>query len=217
MIALPTAEETARPQEGQPGLNLSEQLVGFANETFAFSDAWRTRETTQTRNDSKRRATPLAYFADVTPPPLHPLHLKNARIAQSREQILPLLTKGGVCVEIGCGSGEFSRQILSALEPAKLHLCDRDFTTFDEAPFADAVTQGTVELHPGEPAEYLAGQPDRHFDFICIQAGTSYMATAHALEQAGRKIKDSGFILCANYTAYAPPRRRQVRCHARGQ
>ncbi len=90
------------------------------------------------------------------------------------------------------------------LEPDKLHLCDRDFNAFDHTPFLGAINDGVVELHEGEAAEYLAAQPDQHHDLIYINAGHSYVSAARALEQAGRKVRDGGVIICANYTVYAP-------------
>jgi predicted O-methyltransferase YrrM len=205
MIALPTADETLHQPEGQQETLLAEQLLEFANEAFVFADVSRTHQATKAEQSPKRFPSPSpAYFADVEPPPLTHLHLKNTRVVPSRGQILPLLPKGGVCVEIGTHTGCFGREILSVLEPAKLHLCDHDFNSFDDAPFATAIEQGIVELHKGEAAEHLAAQPDRHFDLIYIHTEHSYTAAARALEQAGRKIKDDGCIICANYTTYLP-------------
>jgi SAM-dependent methyltransferase len=205
MNALPTTDETLhQPEDAQETL-LAEQLIEFANEAFVFADVSRTRSAAHAEQNPKRFPAPSpAYFADVEPPPLTHVHLKNARVVSSRAQILPLLPKGGVCVEIGTQTGCFGHEILSVLEPARLHLCDRDFNSFDDAPFATAIKQGIVELHEGEAAEHLAAQPDRHFDLICIHTDPSYMDAARALEQAGRKIKDGGCIICANNTTYAP-------------
>ena len=205
MIALPTADETLLLPYGPQGTLLSEQLIDFANEAFVFADVSRTRHASKAEQGPQRfPAPPQAWFADVAPLPLTPLQLKNTRVVPSREHILSLLPKGGVCVEIDTRTGCFGRQILFVLEPAKLHLCDRDFNSFDDTPFAAAIEQGIVELHEGEAAEHLATQPDRHFDLIHLHSDPSYTATARALEQAGRKIKENGCILCANYTTYSP-------------
>jgi predicted O-methyltransferase YrrM len=205
MIAPPTADEALTQTDAPQQTLLAEQLIEFANEAFVFADISRTRHASKAEQSSKCVPCPSqAYFADVEPPPLAPLHLKNTRVVPSREQILPLLPKGGVCIEIGTHTGCFGRQILSVLEPAKLHLCDQDFNLFDDGPFATAIETGIVELHEGGTAEYLAGQADRHFDLIYIHPGPSYMAAARALEQAGRKIKDDGCIICSNYTTYLP-------------
>ena len=88
------------------------------------------------------------YFADVLPPPLTGQQLENSRIVPSREQILALLPKGGVCAEIGTQAGDFAKRMLSALQPAKFHLYDLDFTPFDHAHFQSSIQSGRVELHP---------------------------------------------------------------------
>jgi len=205
MIALPTADETLLQSEGQQESLLSEQLLEFANEAFVFADVSRTGDAAKAEQNPKRFPCPSpAYFADVQPPPLTQVHLRNTRVVPSREHLLSQLPKGGVCVEIGAQTGCCSRQILSLLDPAKLHLCDRDFNSFEDSFFVTAISQGIVELHEGEAAEHLAAQPDRHFDLICIHPEHSYTATARALEQAGRKLKDDGCIICGNYTTYSP-------------
>src|SRR5277367_4299744 len=119
MIALPTADPTLHPPEGQQETLLAEQLLGFANEAFVFADVSRTRHEAPAGQCPKRFPSPLpGYFADVEPPPLTHLHLQNTRVVPSRGQILPLLPKGGVCVEIGTQTGGFGREIFSVLEPA---------------------------------------------------------------------------------------------------
>jgi SAM-dependent methyltransferase len=205
MIAPTTAEETLLPREDQQETLLPKQLVDFANEAFVFADVSRIPHAPKATPQPERfPALPQAYFADVAPPPLTDLHLRNTRVVSSREQILSLLPKGGICVEIDTKSGSFGQQILDVLEPAKLHLCDLDFNFFDDLPFTAAMEQGIVELHEGEAAEHLAALPDRHFDLIHLQADHSYATVARTLEQAGRKIKEDGFILCANYMTFSP-------------
>ena len=46
--------------------------------------------------------------------------------------------------------------------------------------------------------------PDRSFDFIYIDGDHSYAGVVRDLEQAGRKIKDDGWIVCNDYTLYSP-------------
>jgi SAM-dependent methyltransferase len=205
MIAPPIADDPVLQREDHQETLLPEQLVDFANEAFVFADVSRTPRPAKTEPESNRSpGRPPGYFADVEPPPLTEAHLKNAQIVQSREQILSLLPKGGVCAEIDSRTGEFGWQILSRLAPVKLHLCSRDFSAFDDSLFAAGIEQKIVELHEGESAEHLASEPDGHFDLIHLQPGPTYIAAARALEQAGRKIKDEGCIICANYITYSP-------------
>lgn len=144
------------------------------------------------------------YFADVVPPQLTELNLRNSRIVPTRDHILPLMPKGGICAEVGTQTGGFAKLILSVLQPAKLHIYDIDYTVFDHAHFEQAIERGTVELHQGDSSTLLANLPDRHFDFIYIDGDHSYEGVARDLAQAARKIKDDGWIVCNDYTIYSP-------------
>ena len=144
------------------------------------------------------------YFADVVPPPLSELHLRNSRIVPNRDHILPLMPKGGICAEVGTQTGGFAKLILSILQPSKLHIYDIDYSLFDHAHFASAIEKGVVELHQGDSSTLLGTLPDRHFDFIYIDGDHSYNGVVKDLEQSSRKIKDEGWIVCNDYTIYSP-------------
>jgi SAM-dependent methyltransferase len=143
-------------------------------------------------------------FTEVEPPTLNALHLKNSRILPSRETILEFMPKGGVCAEIGTQIGNFARQILTLMKPAKLHIFDIDFTPFDHAHFEPAIQRGTVELHQGDSSSLLSALPDRSFDFIYIDGDHSYDGVVKDLAAAANKIKDDGWIVCNDYTLYSP-------------
>jgi acetyltransferase-like isoleucine patch superfamily enzyme/SAM-dependent methyltransferase len=144
------------------------------------------------------------HFAEVEPPPLSELHLKNSRILSSREKILELMPQGGICAEIGTQTGDFARRILAILKPAKLHIFDIDFTPFDHASFQASLSEGMVELHHGDSSSSLATLPDRSFDFIYIDGDHSYEGVSKDLAEASRKIKEGGWIVCNDYTIYSP-------------
>jgi SAM-dependent methyltransferase len=223
MSALTFPDETLPQNDSQTETILAEQLVGFANEAFVFSSAPRQLEKPGL-GPKRFPAPPRSYFADVTPPPLARRHLKNTRVLPSREHILPFLARKGICADIGTRTGDFAWQVLTALEPAKLFLCDRDFNSFDNSPFGTAFEKGILELHEAEADSFLDTKPDGYFDLICIYPGHSHNSAAQSLEKAGRKIKNDGCILCANYTTYAPlegvkygvPRAVHEFCHAAG-
>ena len=143
-------------------------------------------------------------FADVAPPELSELHLRHSRVVPSREHILSLLPKGGVCAEVGTQTGKFAKKIFSILAPAKLHIFDIDFTPFDHAWFEPALRQGVVELHPGDSSTLLGALPDRHFDFIYIDGDHTYDGVVRDLRAAAQKIKDDGWIVCNDYTLFSP-------------
>jgi precorrin-6B methylase 2 len=143
-------------------------------------------------------------FADVVPPQLSEIHLRNSRVLPSRDHILPLMPTGGICAEIGTQTGDFAKLIISVMQPVKLHIYDIDYTAFDYAHFTPAMERGTVELHQGDSSTLLANVPDRHFDFIYIDGDHSYEGIVKDLEQAARKIKHEGWIVCNDYTIYSP-------------
>ena len=90
------------------------------------------------------------------------------------------------------------------MKPTKLHIYDIDFTPFDHAYFQTALKQKTVELHKGDSSALLAATPEGSFDFIYIDGDHSYEGAVRDLEQAARKIKDDGWIVCNDYTIYSP-------------
>jgi len=143
------------------------------------------------------------YFADVLPPPLSEVHLQNSRLIPSRDHILSLMPRGGICAEIGTQTGDFAKLIFSILQPDKLHVYDIDFSIFDHAYFESAAKHGMVELHPGDSSTLLGQMPDRHFDFIYVDGDHSYEGVVKDLEQAARKIKHNGWIVCNDYTIYS--------------
>lgn len=122
----------------------------------------------------------------------------------SREDILELMPKGGICAEVGTQTGNFAKLILSTLRPCKLHIYDIDYTPFDHAYFQPTIHQGTVQLHQGDSSTLLGQLPDRHFDFIYIDGDHSYDGVLKDLDQSARKIKDNGWIVCNDYTIYSP-------------
>ena len=143
-------------------------------------------------------------FAGVEPPPLNDWHLKNSSLLPNRETILQRMPQGGICAEIGTQAGDFARQILARLKPAKLHLFDIDFTPFDRSGFEAKIKDGTIELHQGDSSCRLATLPDHSFDFIYIDGDHAYEGVTKDLAMAARKIKENGWIVCNDYTVYSP-------------
>jgi SAM-dependent methyltransferase len=145
-----------------------------------------------------------AALADVTPPPLREEHLQNSRILPSREHILERLPRGGVAAEVGTQTGSFARKILDVLAPSALHLYDRDFTPFDRGLFRDELACGRVILHEGDSSKLLATLPDAFFDFVYVDGDHAYAGVRADLDQARRKVKPDGWIVCNDYTLYSP-------------
>jgi hypothetical protein len=144
------------------------------------------------------------YFAEVAPPPLTLEHLSNSCLYPSREQLLNLIPQGGIYAEIGTQTGYFAKQIWEKLNPCRLHIFDLDFTPFDQAYFEAAINLKSVQLHKGDSSTILAELPDEYFDMIYIDGDHMYSGVKRDLDQARRKIKRNGYILCNDYTVYSP-------------
>ena len=52
------------------------------------------------------------------------MHIKNASLITTREELLRILPKNGVVGELGVDEGDFSNLILTINKPKKLHLID---------------------------------------------------------------------------------------------
>jgi len=149
-------------------------------------------------------ADAIENFADVIAPELSEIHLCHSRLLPNRNQILPLMPKGGVCAEVGTQTGGFAKHILSILQPRILHIFDLDFSLFDHDHFRLPIEQGRVQLHQSDSSSSLGALPGQPFDFIYIDGDHSYAGVTRDLVQAARKIKDGGWIVCNDYTLYSP-------------
>src|SRR5690242_12845224 len=93
--------------------------------------------------------------------------LSNCRVLESRERILEHLPKHAVCAELGIWRGDFSRAILAATQPARLHLVDIDEEAARHASvrFASQVRDGVVQVHRGDSADTVLSLPDAYLDW----------------------------------------------------
>jgi SAM-dependent methyltransferase len=163
-------------------------------------------EAPQKANDAVARFYSAAQmaFAEVQPPPLTARHLKHSRLVPIREELLGLMPRGGICAEIGTQTGYFAKKILETMRPGKLHIYDIDFSAFDSEYFRQQIDSGNVELHEGDSSTLLGLSQDGYFDFIYVDGDHTYSGVAKDLEQARRKIKRDGWIVCNDYTVYSP-------------
>jgi hypothetical protein len=140
----------------------------------------------------------------------------------TREQLLQLLPKGGECAEIGVAKGAFSRAILDAVKPRKLHLIDpwehqtrEDYDTDGNnaddgeqearhrevlAQFASEIDDGVVEVHRRYSQDAAARFHDGQLDWIYIDGLHSYDGVRADLECYKSKLKPDGLILGHDYT-----------------
>jgi hypothetical protein len=134
-------------------------------------------------------------------------HLRNAVLLPSRADLLRALPKGGIVAEVGVDQGDFSQQILSIVQPDKLHLVDAWSSDRYHAGkgqsvedrFGAQIADGTVEIHRGLSTDILPTFDDASFDWIYIDTGHGYALTAEELQLAFPKVKDTGSLAGHDY------------------
>ena len=146
---------------------------------------------------------PVEFFSDVAPVQLDDKHLKKSRLLSDRIQQLQYMPQNSVCVEIGTYMGGFSKAIYKHLKPKKLHIIDKDFSSFDQKYFAELIANGVVELHHGDSVDIMEKFPNKYFDFIYIDADHSYSGVRNDLTQAELKVKPNGWIVCNDYAIFS--------------
>jgi hypothetical protein len=141
----------------------------------------------------------------------------------TREQLAHLLPAGGTGLEIGVADGYYADILLSAAQPARLHLIDpwmhQDDPDYvddemnvpgDEAGrryekvrqrFAGDIASGRVVIHRGFSQDFAASFPDGYFDWIYIDGAHHFEACARDLRLYTPKVKDDGLILGHDYAA----------------
>lgn len=139
-----------------------------------------------------------------------------------RKHLLNFLPKGGRVAEIGVAQGDFSREILSRVEPAELHLIDpwihqdREDYQLDKNNAPDAEQQnryeniltkfkpeidcGQVKMHRSFSQDVFPEFEDGFFDIIYIDGLHSYEGVKADLQNYYSKVKPEGFILGHDYT-----------------
>jgi predicted O-methyltransferase YrrM len=101
--------------------------------------------------------------------------------------------------------GDFSRQILSSIDVAELHLVDLDFSRLNPANGLDAQRQaGKVIFHQGDSAEIVGRFPDEHFDFVYVDADHSHAGVVRDIRASAAKVKRGGLLIFNDYTFWSP-------------
>ena len=122
--------------------------------------------------------------------------LENCKVFSSREKILEVLPKNGVCAELGVANGDLSYQILDINKPKKLILVD--IVIQKELPIEPDV----VESIEGDSAEVMNQFEDNYFDWIFIDTEHTEEQTDKELQVCKNKIKHDGYIALHDYIRY---------------
>ena len=122
--------------------------------------------------------------------------LENCKVFSSREKILEVLPKNGVCAELGVANGDLSYQILDINKPKKLILVD--IVIQKELPIEPDV----VESIEGDSVEVMNQFEDNYFDWIFIDTEHTEEQTNKELQVCKNKIKHDGYIALHDYIRY---------------
>lgn len=141
---------------------------------------------------------------------------------ETREQLLELLPKRSIGVEIGVFKGDFSKIILEVVNPSKLYLVD---------PWQGAI--GSGDKH-GQNMQYIDGEKyysehivrefaidsrvqvlraystvlesfnDSYFDWAYVDGNHDYNSVKYDLDVSYRKVRKGGYILGHDYNNNFP-------------
>jgi predicted O-methyltransferase YrrM len=126
--------------------------------------------------------------------------IADCRMCASRYDLVAALPRRARIAEVGTDRGAFALHILSACDPAELHLIDLDLSQIEPA----LRSQPRVVLHNGLSHEVLAGFADASFDWIYIDADHSYAGVRRDADAAAAKVKPGGFLVFNDF-AHADP------------
>lgn len=158
----------------------------------------------------------------MTPAAVLPWYLlRNARVLSTRNDLLPLLPKGGVIAEIGVMTGTFSRLLLDACRPKCFYAIDLfgihalpevwgkpttevfgglTHEDFYKRTFAAEIAEGRMKVLAGDSQAMLERIPDASLDIVYVDADHTYPSVAAELRLCARKIRpDTGLIIVNDY------------------
>lgn len=149
-------------------------------------------------------------------------------LPMQRDRLLRYLPSNARVAEIGVAKGQFSQQLRTVCKPSFLALIDpwrqQDATVYygdsNNATQADqdlrftAVLKRFASNNPGREcrvlrmysAEAVREFPDKHFDWVFIDANHSYEACLEDLRLWAPKVKDDGLLLGHDFAAHASAR-----------
>ena len=138
---------------------------------------------------------------------LSDIHLKNAKLITTREELLRTLPQNGIVAELGVDEGDFSNLILTLNKPKKLHLVDfwgskrynQEKRKKVEGRFQKHLEDKTVEINLGLSTTVVDDFQDDYFDWVYVDTSHSYKTTFEELERYSKKVKKGGYIAGHDY------------------
>ncbi len=140
------------------------------------------------------------------------------KLIETREQLLNMLPKNSIGVEIGVFKGEFSRIILQVVDPQLFYLIDPwegkiesgdkngnniEFIDGNEYYISDII-KGFLFLPQIKILKHYSDIinlfPNNYLDWIYIDGAHDYSTVKHDLVSSYDKIKQNGYIMGHDYT-----------------
>lgn len=136
---------------------------------------------------------------------------------KTREELLELIPKGGICAEIGVFKGDFSRVIHQTITPKRFFLVDifegitcsgdkhgNNIVYIDlSIPYEDLkkeyIKMSEVEIVKSNSKNFFENIPDNFLDFIYIDGDHSYEGCKLDIEYSRKKVKNNGIIAGHDY------------------
>lgn len=144
--------------------------------------------------------------------------LEGATILCNRYEALSRLPKGGRVAEIGVAYGDFTKEILTRIEPEKFYAIDLFCESvgfwnegiFEKSGmshyewyadrFFDYICSGTMIMKKGFSWEVMEKFPDQYFDYIYLDAAHDLVSVEKDIKQIVNKIKPGAVIQFNDYT-----------------
>ena len=131
-------------------------------------------------------------------------HLRNCRLLPDRRDIIRRMKPDTNIMEVGVQTGNFSRFLLETLSPVELHLIDTNFEQHQvREKFSGDAATGRVVFHEGLSWNEMRALPDKHFEFIYLDADHSYEGVTKDIAVAKSKIIDDGCLIFNDYTYWS--------------
>lgn len=131
--------------------------------------------------------------------------LAGCEVLPNRFELLDRLPKGGNYAEIGVDRGDFSQEILTRCQPARLHLFDIDLSRLSNKTVLDTIAQrgSPIKLHAGDSSANLLKVPDGYFDVIYIDGDHAYEGVKRDIQAAAQKVKPTGALIFNDYAVWS--------------
>lgn len=141
---------------------------------------------------------PFFHFGDV----IDQSKLNNCRVFNHRSTLLESLSPCRSSMEIGVLVGEFSLEIVRALEPDRHVMIDVDTEIIDRSLFSDLNVE--IEIVQGKSSEILPNYLGNNFDFVYIDGAHDEKSVTIDLENAQRLLSPDGIIMLNDYCLWSP-------------